>query len=386
MYCAGSLPAFHLASEALATVGEISITGRHVGNLSEGIGEELTDERNARTQAYFDQVLPRVFTKPSTPIPLATVSVDGGRMQTRTEGGPNGVQDPHWRENKNALFMRMSGVSFEADPHPELPACFANRRYMEKLLPGLADAGGLAPDKESKSDLESWRPKRLFRTCVSSLCNSDEFGKIMEAEADSRGFFHANKQAFVGDGLPYNWTIQQRHFATFTPILDFPHAIEHLYEAARALRATKDDAWALYERWVTMCWQGKVADIVAAMKQEQELIGTPPAECDETDCRKILARTITYLSNNESRMDYPRYRKEGLPITSAHMESLVKEIGYRVKGTEKFWNDGKSAEAILQVRAATLCEDSRLEKHLTRREGHPFRANVKIELAITTAT
>jgi len=23
------------------------------------------------------------------------------------------------------------------------------------------------------------------------------------------------------------------------------------------------------------------------------------------------------------------------PITSAHMESLVKEIGYRVKGTEK---------------------------------------------------
>jgi hypothetical protein len=45
-------------------------------------------------------------------------------------------------------------------------------------------------------------------------------------------------------------------------------------------------------------------------------------------------------------MDYPRYRREGLPLNSAHMESLVKEIGYRVKGTEKFWNDGQSAESF----------------------------------------
>jgi len=53
------------------------------------------------------------------------------------------------------------------------------------------------------------------------------------------------------------------------------------------------------------------------------------------------------------------------------MESLVKEINHRVKGTEKFWNDGVSGEAILQIRAAALCDDERLQTFLRRRPGHP---------------
>ena len=61
-------------------------------------------------------------------------------------------------------------------------------------------------------------------------------------------------------------------------------------------------------------------------------------------------------------MDYPRYRRLGLPVTSALMESLVKEVNYRVKGTEMFWNDPDGAEAILQVRAAALCDDDRLAR------------------------
>jgi len=385
MYCAGRLPAYHLASEALQTVGEISITGRHIGNLAEWIGQELADERDVRTEAYFDQMLSRVRTAPSTPIHLAAVSVDGGRVQTRADGGPNGVQDPHWRETKNALFMRMSGVTFQEDPHPELPNCFINKEYMQKLLSGLAEEGAFAPDENSKSDLQSWRPERLFRTCLSSLSNSQQFGRMMEAEADARGFYRAAKQAFVSDGLKYNWTIQQQHFPTFTPILDFTHAIEHLYEVARAVSSRDEDAWTLYARWITACWKGQVAMIGEELKQLQIRLGRPPAGCEATDPRKVLADTMTYLSNNKSRMDYPRYRRDGLPITSAHMESLVKEIGYRVKGTEKFWNEGDSAEAILQIRAATLCEDDRFQKYLARRLGNPFRPNAKIKPAINVA-
>ena len=87
---------------------------------------------------------------------------------------------------------------------------------------------------------------------------------------------------------------------------------------------------------------------------------------------RVLAETLTYLRNNQSRMDYPRYRCEGLPVTSALIESLVKEMNYRVKGTEKFWNDGPSGEAILQVRAALLSDDDRLAKHLRSRPGCPY--------------
>lgn len=388
MYCAATQPAYHLASKALDKVGDIYITGRHIGNLAEGIGEELAGERDACTDAHFEQTLPRVRTEPSMPIPLATVSVDGGRIQTREEGGSNGVQQPHWRETKNALFMRMTGVAFEADPHPDLPECFQDRRYMKKLLSGLADEGDFEPEAVtggSKSDLRSWRPERLFRTCLSSLCDSNSFGRMMEAEADSRGFFKVAKRAFVGDGLQYNWTIRQRHFPTFTPILDFPHAIEHIYETARALHGKGDCAWELYVRWITECWQGRAASVLQEMQREQSQRGEPPKDCEDKDPRKVLAETITYLRNNLSRMDYPSYRREGLPLTSAHMESLVKEIGYRVKGTEKFWNDGQSAESILQIRAAALCDDDRLERHLRNRPGNPFHPNVKAMPAMSAA-
>jgi len=44
--------------------------------------------------------------------------------------------------------------------------------------------------------------------------------------------------------------------------------------------------------------------------------------------------------NQRGRMNYPQYRKQGLPITSTLIESTIKQINRRVKGTEKFWDHG----------------------------------------------
>ncbi len=89
--------------------------------------------------------------------------------------------------------------------------------------------------------------------------------------------------------------------------------------------------------------------------------GPPPA----TDPREALRRTITYLRNNHERMNYAEYRRQGLPVTSSAVESLIKEFNYRVKGTEKFWDNPEGAEAILQVRAAVLSDDNRLARTST---------------------
>lgn len=72
--------------------------------------------------------------------------------------------------------------------------------------------------------------------------------------------------------------------------------------------------------------------------------------------------------------------------SSHYVESLVKQIGYCVRGTERFWNDGKSPESILQIRAAALNDDDRPEHHHSNRPGNPVHPNVKIMPAITTAT
>jgi len=86
-----------------------------------------------------------------------------------------------------------------------------------------------------------------------------------------------------------------------------------------------------------------------------------------------LHTAYRYLSNNASRMDYVSYRKQGLPVTSAVMESLVKQIHQRVKGTEMYWNDSqRGGEGIVQLRSSYLCDDDRLRHYLRRRPGHPY--------------
>jgi len=346
------------------------------------IGTELAEDRDTRTAAYFAQGLPRTPQRPEMPIPLATVSIDGGRMQTRLDGGGVGVHDPHWRETKNALFLRMNGVSFAEDPHPELPGCFVDRHGMKTLLPGVESGpsdrhGDRQSAPETRQENSRWRPESRFRTCLSSLTSSEKFGRMMAAEADSRGFYHAAKQAFVGDGLPYNWTIQQTHFPSFTPILDFVHAVEHVYAAARQVRSDQEELWRLHLQWTEACWQGRVREVISQLRAEQRRIGEPPPDAAENDPRKVLAETIGYFQNNAPRMNYPAYRRQGLPVTSALMESFVKELNQRVKGTEKFWKDGPSGEAILQVRAAAICDDDRLQRHLKNRPGNPFRPNAR---------
>ena len=376
------VPSYPIGAKLLEELAGISISSRHLNNLTAKIGAELAEDRDARTAAYFDQPLPRTPRRPEMPIPLATVSIDGGRMQTRLDGGGVGVYDPHWRETKNALFLRMNGVSFLEDPHPELPECFADRHRMKTLLPGVElPENDLKQDRQSASETwreaRRWRPESLFRTGLSSLRTSKKFGPMMAAEADSRGFYLAAKRAFVCDGLPYNWTIQQTHFPTFTPILDFVHAVEHVYAAARQLRSDHDELWRLHLQWTEACWQGRVREVVSQLCVEQQRIGEPPPDAAENDPRKIIAETIGYFQNNAQRMNYPAYRRDGLPVTSALMESFVKELNQRVKGTEKFWNDGVSGEAILQVRAAALCDDDRLQRHLKTRPGNPFRPNAR---------
>jgi hypothetical protein len=103
-----------------------------------------------------------------------------------------------------------------------------------------------------------------------------------------------------------------------------------------------------------------------AWLQDHEL--PPGRTLDEKHPHKAVHDAHRYLGNNASRMDYATYRQEGDPVTSAPMESLVKQVNQRVKGTEMYWNDSlKGGEAILQIRSAALSDDGRLETYLTRR-------------------
>jgi len=78
----------------------------------------------------------------------------------------------------------------------------------------------------------------------------------------------------------------------------------------------------------------------------------------DTAPRRTVAEALRYLTNQQSRMNYAEYRRQGLPITSSHIESTVKQINRRVKGSEKFWDH--RAEPLLQLAADHLSDDQPL--------------------------
>jgi hypothetical protein len=382
VFVGGDAKSFGQGEEYLRRLAELDITGRHVGRLTEKIGAEMASQRDADVAAYRRRELPAaVEVTPSAVV----VEVDGGRVQTRTPGQGFGVHDPHWREDKAACLCTLASQEVATDPHPEVPRCYLDRDYVHQLVDAVHGVRGSAksvekreanagpplgvPEDEPPKETPRWQPERLVRTVVATMEDSEAFGPMVAAEAQRRHFFASPRAAFVGDGQAYNWTIHRTWFPDFTDITDFVHASSYVYQAARASVSPGEYSWPTYVRWITAVWQGQVASVVAELRV---LVG-PSSAIQDPARLASLQESLTYLQNNEGRMDYPRYRKLGLPIVSALVESLVKEINWRMKGTEKFWNDPAGAEAILQVRAALLCQDDRLADYLAHRPGKLYR-------------
>jgi hypothetical protein len=137
LHLAGVTSSFDVAEVALKVVGEITISDRQINKLTSEIGKEMAADRDARTQRYVEQPLPRQPTVAEVQPDLAAVFCDGGRMRTREPDRGRGIHQPHWRETKNAAFHRMQSRSFDADPQVDLPNCFRNQAYVEKLVNGL---------------------------------------------------------------------------------------------------------------------------------------------------------------------------------------------------------------------------------------------------------
>src|SRR5262249_61775152 len=116
--------------------------------------------------------------------------------------------------------------------------------------------------------------------------------------------------------------------------------------------------------WV---WQGQVGRVIAALRQRQAELGLPEQGEVETSPRQVVGRALTYLENHQDKMQYDAYRRDGLPITSSLMESAVKQINQRVKGSETFWSEGGS-EAVLQLRADQLSDGEPLAEVWQQRQ------------------
>jgi hypothetical protein len=408
------LHSFPAGETAIRKLLEMTLGRKRIERLTERIGTDRVEERQGEIEFFKNLTLTEKLAGPQdVEIPEASaVMDDGGRFQKTTR---NEDSKTHWHEFKAGLCAALKGRSDglpagedAADPMPEVPLFLRNLDEMETLTREIGKKAADVPEADEassddiaeadrisleglsgleqlqkmlspaepprdepsslKKDQQRFSPEIQHRDVVATSKNSEAFGVQLAARAWSMGLFQAERKACVGDGGGWLWTIWERWFKPFefVPILDLIHAVTYLYAAAMAGRPRKVGA-AEYDRWVTWVWQGEVAKVISELSRRQEELGLPTDDESDTSPRKIVDRALTYLQNQKSRMNYPRYRKLGLPITSSLMESTIKQLNRRIKGTEKFWSD-KGGEAMLQMKADTLSDSDPLANYWTRRQ------------------
>jgi hypothetical protein len=384
---ASKASSFAEASDDLQELAEIEISATHLQRLSERIGAEWVDVREEEVEKFRQSKLERAYKEP--PRGAAAVMLDGGRLQTRAEDGGRGVREAGWRESKVACCLTLQTKAQDTDPQPEPPSKFLEPTEAARLAAGVkrrsrpalerSDAdrrkhqssqGKKKRKKAAKRRGLRNRHRAQVRTVVATMENSDLFGWQVAAEVHRRGLDRAPRKGCICDGQAYNWSIYDMHLlpAGFIAILDFLHLLAYLYDAAHAYRgADAARGWKTYEQWLRWAWSGKVGLLLSSLRAAAvELTKKGSAAAAR---RQTVAETLTYVTNNRERMKYPEYRRLGLPISSAPVESTIKQINRRVKGSEKFWLEG-GAEAMLQLRAAQLCQDDRWTRNWSRPRRH----------------
>lgn len=372
MRLAAKAASFQEASDDLRVIAELSISATHLQRLCKRVGGEWQQARLEEVQAFREKRLQCAY---ATAPPAAAVMLDGGRVQTRLEEAGRGVHGRRWRETKVACCLSLASREHAADPQPEPPSKFLDETRVAKLAadvkrrsrPALGRTEAAPPKKRPKKKRRRPPSAKRVRTVVASMADSDSFGWQMAAEVQRRGLDRACRKAYVCDGQKYNWTLFEMHLLPwgFIGILDFMHLLTYLYDAAQAWKKDRRVAWRQYVQWLRWAWAGQLKPLLASLRQAAAQLGKPPSGAADNDPRCVLQDTLGYVTNNRQRMNYPRYRRLGLPISSAPVESTIKQINRRVKGTEKFWLHG-GAEAMLQLRAAYLSEDDRASAYWSR--------------------
>jgi hypothetical protein len=291
---------------------------------------------------------------------VAVAEMDGGRLQIR-ERKPSAEDETHhshWREMKVGCLLTVASEIHAEDPCATLPPLFLHRKRMRDMVRGIKGFSGPEDEESAHEQVASeprrGRPEVLVRSVVATRQDVHALGRQLAAAAWERGFAAAPRKAFVGDGQEANWTVHRTRFSHYVPILDFIHALCYVFTGALAGRRLRE-GWPVYSQWAQWVWSGKVEQVIEALKLRQQELGLPEDNESEESPRQKVADALRYLQNQKARMRYDEYRRQGLPITSSHIESTIKQINRRLKGTEKFWS-GRGAEALLQLAADYLSE------------------------------
>ncbi|MBI4689006.1 MAG: hypothetical protein HY754_01840, partial [Nitrospirae bacterium] len=281
------------------------------------------------------------------------------------------------------------------DPHPELPKIFQDRKAVTRMVEKLKgkaqkEVHNHSEDIEEKKfnsnydtaeqtkEKESLAPKVLKRLVLADIIGAQSFGYALYCKAQQYRLDTAERKAYIGDGDRKIWSIYEENFRAdnWIPILDFVHAVEYAFESAKLSTENENACWAKYMEFVTHIWQGRTLTVIRRLDKtinglESSQENKPKKLKDKVDRLKSIR---CYFQNNLTKMNYSKYRKKGLPVSSCHVESLIKQFNIRIKSSEKFWNKS-SVKGIIKLKASIFSNDDSYRNFWNNR--HDYQTNLK---------
>ena len=318
-----AVQSFDNAARSISIDWNVPVDGKQVQRWSEKLGRRVVRQRQEELAAY--ERGERQVCKQNDP-PLLVIEMDGGRVQNRLKN----EEGSRWREDK---------------------------------LVTVSTALKGNPKASSKQDRQ---PKMLVTTHVATMGDATQIGKLARVEAEKRMLCRAEQVVVLGDGAAWIDRVCEDHFACPTRIVDYYHAAGHAHDCAKAL--WPDDPpkqLAQAQQWKTLLWKGKTQELIEQLKARSLRLGEPLKEDGPQHPRRVLSQNVGYFAKHAAHMNYPQYRRRGWPIGSGTVESGIKQLNKRMKGTDQFWNtDG--AENILALRGQWLSQDARWEHYWLR--------------------
>ncbi|MCB9126690.1 MAG: ISKra4 family transposase [Ardenticatenales bacterium] len=179
--------------------------------------------------------------------------------------------------------------------------------------------------------------RAIDHSYIADLTTAAPFGQPLWVEAQRRGLARASHVVVIGDGAEWIWKLAAEHFPQATQIVDWYHASQYVWSAARAIYGEEEQATQWADRALTALSEGRLKDLCKNLRTH--------------DALPEVSTSLTYFLNNQSRMHYDRYRAQGLQIGSGSIESACKSVvAQRLKLAGMRWNHA-SARAVVTLRA-----------------------------------
>jgi len=313
-----ALVSFQESSALLRELAGVEVSASQVERAAETLGAEIAaDERNCLER--MGEVAPTMYLgMDGTGVPMRKSEV-AGRVGKQSDGSAK------TREAKVVTMWTAESRDEEGKP--------------------VRDKGSITYSAAIES-----------AAALDTSPDRSEFAERVLREATRRAFTEASRCVVLGDGSAWIWNTAKELFPQAIQILDRFHAKEHLSTVGKIIYGDSEQGRKWIQRRYDELDEGRLKSLLQALDRQASQYE------DAREC-------ADYIRNNRDRMQYPRFRDQGLCTSTGVVEAGCKTvIGTRLKRAGMHWTVN-GANAIIALRCCKL--SGRFEDFWERRTNRP---------------